>query len=108
MGVGYEDGFARELFFRVYDASTGNIIPPPENERVDAHRMPPTQEDFVPLGPGEACDAGVDVYFWHRFTHSGSYRIVFTYDNQYDGHEFGLRAFAGSIESNSLLITLES
>ena len=108
MSVGYEDGFTRELFFCIYDASTGNIIPAPENERVDAHRLPPTREDFRLLGSGEACDTVIDVYFWHRFARSGSYRIVFTYDNQYDGHEFGLRAFTGSIESNPLLITIES
>jgi len=107
MGVGYEDSMVREIFFTVYDASTGRVIPAPEDERVDAHRLPPSRGDFQQLGPGDAADVVVDLSYWYRFKLAGNYQIIFTYDNHYDGGEFGVKAFKGKVTSNPVDVTLD-
>jgi len=107
MAPGYRTGFNREIFFDVYDSSTGELIPAPENERVDVHRMPPSRVDFQTLAPGDSVESVLDAHFWHRFSQPGTYRIVFTYENTHDGREFGLEPFTGSIVSDPHVITSE-
>ena len=107
LGVGYEDSSIRELFFTVYDSFTREIIPAPETERVDVHRMPPARVDFDLLAPGASVGVAVDLSYWHRFGENGHYEIVFTYQNEYDGHEFELKAFTVELVSNPLTITVQ-
>ena len=106
--MGYEDDIIRELYFTVYDASTGRLLPVLDTERVDVHRLPPTRQDFQQLEPSETVAVAVDLAHWYAFKNAGSYRIVFSYDNQFDGQEFGFQAFTGRVVSDSIEITLNS
>jgi hypothetical protein len=105
MGVGYEDGFERELYFEVFDES-GTLVPAPENARVDVHRMPPTRDDFTQLDPGGMAEATVQVSFWQPFKASGAFQIVFTYENLQDGSEFGMRAFTGIVSAPPVFLKI--
>jgi hypothetical protein len=102
LGVGYEDGLSRELFFTVIDASSGRVLPVPDTARVDVHRMPPARTDFRELAPGEAVGATVDLAFWYPFQRPGDYRVVVTYENDDDGRRFGLDAFTGAVAADPL------
>jgi hypothetical protein len=106
LGAGYEDGMFRELYFTVIDASTGATLPVPETARVDAHRLPPTRDDFRELAAGEEVTTSVDLAFWYPFQTPGAYRIVFTYENDDDGQAFGLDAFTGATSAEPLEITI--
>jgi hypothetical protein len=105
LGVGYEDGLFRELYFSVIDASTGQVLPVPDTARVDVHRMPPVREDFRELAPGEEISAAVDLAFWYPFQ-QGDYRVVFTYENEDAGQAFGIDAFTGTITAEPLELTI--
>jgi hypothetical protein len=105
LGVGYEDGLFRELFFTVIDASTGQVLPVPDAARVDVHRMSPAREDFRELAPGEEVSASVDLAFWYPFQ-QGDYRVVFTYVNEDAGQAFGIGAFTGTITAEPLELTI--
>jgi hypothetical protein len=106
LGVGYEDGLFRELHFTVFDASSGDILPVPDTARVDVHRLPPTRDDFRELAPGGEVETSVDLAFWYPFQRSGDYRVVLTYENEDDGHAFGIDAFTGIIQADPLEIAI--
>lgn len=107
MGMGYEDSLIRELFCTIRDESTGRPLPVSEDERVDAHRLPPTRKDFEQLRPGEEVTAVVNLATWHPFRQPGVYRVELIYENQFDGHEFGLQAFTGAVRAEPVTIKLE-
>lgn len=106
MGVGYEDGLVREIYFTVY-AADGTLLPVPDDARVDVHRMPPQRKDFERLDAGARIEATVSAARWYRFGQPGQYRIVFTYENRWDGKEFGIEAFTGKISAPALSIVVE-
>lgn len=106
MGMGYENGMFRELYCTIYDDVTGDLIPVSDSERVDVHRLYPKREDFRQLEPAEQVSVTVDVAFWHPIKRAGCYRFVFSYDNQYDGSEFGFRAFTGIIQAEPVVVTI--
>ena len=106
MSVGYEDGLMREIYFTVYDADD-TLLPVPDEARVDAHRMPPQREDFARLDGGAAVAVSVDVALWYPFRKAGLYRIIFIYENRWDGRGFGVEAFTGKVSAAPLFITIE-
>jgi hypothetical protein len=106
MGVGYEDSLVREIYFTVY-AADGTPLPVPNDARADAHRMPPQREDFALLESGAAATAVVDVALWYPFREGGLYRIVFTYENRWDGGEFGVEAVTGKVSAVPLSLTMK-
>jgi hypothetical protein len=106
MGMGYEDGLVRELYFTVYDAE-GTLLPVPDGARVDVHRLPPRRQDFMELAAGGAVETTVDASFWYPFPHSGRFSIVFTYENRWAGHEFGVEAFTGTVSAPALSVAVE-
>lgn len=100
MGVGYEDGLVREIYFTVCDEA-GNALPVPDDARVDVHRMPPSMDDFTQLEPGAAVSATVDLAMWYPFR-PGRYRVTISYENIWDGREFGIDAFTGHVSADPL------
>jgi hypothetical protein len=108
LAVGYPDGINRELYFRVFESHTGREILVPDTERVDVHRMPPKQEDFVVLSPRSATSTRVDVSVWCALKVPARYELVCVYDNDDDGAEFGVAAFVGTIESNRWPLVLQA
>lgn len=105
MGVGYEDSLERELFFSVY-ATDGTVLPVPDEVRADVHRLPPQVDDFELLSPGASVSTVVDVAMWQPLRETGRYRIVFTYENHWDGSAFGFDAVTGRLTSPGVTITL--
>jgi hypothetical protein len=106
MGVGYEDSPVRELYFTVYTAE-GQVLPVPDEARTDVHRMPPRKDDFRYLEPGQSIATVVDLSMWYPFTGAGRHRIVFTYENIWDGKQFGVDALTGRVSSESVSLVVE-
>jgi hypothetical protein len=102
LGMGYEDDLIRELYFTVFDASSGQVLPVPDTARVDAHRLPPTRDDFRQLEPGGEVVVNTDLAFWYPFERPGPYRVVVSYENRDDGQAFGLRAFTGRVDADPI------
>lgn len=106
MGVAYQDSLIRELYFSVYDAKLKLMLSVPDDMLVDVDRRLPKKSDFQMLNPGEFVAVESDLTHWFPFDQKGIYRIVFTYDNEFDGGEFGLSAFVGKIDSNPIDIVI--
>jgi hypothetical protein len=106
MGVGYEDNPVRELYFTVYTAD-GQVLPVPDEARTDVHRMPPRKDDFRYLEPGQSIATVVDLSIWYPFPGAGRYRIVFTYENVWDGKQFGVDAWTGRVSSEPVSLVVE-
>jgi hypothetical protein len=106
LGVGYQDGMFREVYFTVFDAASGQILPVPDTARVDAHRLPPARDDFRELAPGEEVRNSIDLAYWYPFQRPASYRIVMTYENDDAGQAFGLTAFTGAVSAEPIEITV--
>jgi hypothetical protein len=105
MGLGYEDGIEREIYFHVLNES-GEVLPIPDEARVDAHRSPLRQSDFQLLTPGEQVTTDVNLALWYPFTKPGRYRVLFCYENTTDGRVFGVEAFTGRITADALAIEI--
>jgi hypothetical protein len=106
MGLGYEDGIEREVYFTVLDEA-GNVLPVPDDARVDVHRMPLQRDDFQLLSPGDGVATDVNLSLWYPFTKAGRYRVVLDYDNTADGKPFGIDAFTGRVTANPLTIEIQ-
>jgi hypothetical protein len=105
LGVGYPDGLCREIFFTVRDDS-GQVRPVPDAARVDAHRLPPRRLDFVLLGPRQAVTGELDLALWCPFEQPGSFSVEFHYQNSDDGAAFGLAAFTGRVDAESIRLRI--
>jgi len=106
LGVGYEDSVVRELYFTVYTAD-GQVLPVPNEARTDVHRMPPRKDDFRYLEPGQTLATEVDVTMWYPCSRTGRYSIVFTYENTWDGKQFGIDAWTGRVSSEPVSLVVE-
>jgi hypothetical protein len=106
MGVGYEDSPVRELYFTVYTAD-GQVLPVPDESRTDVHRMPPRKDDFRHLEPRQSIATVVDLSMWYPFPGAGRYRIVFIYENIWDGKQFGVDAWTGRVSSEPVSLVVE-
>lgn len=106
MGVAYEDSVVRELYFTVSTAD-GQVLPVPNEARTDVHRMPPRKDDFRYLGPGQTLATVVDVTMWYPFPWAGRFSIVFTYENIWDGKQFGIDAWTGRVSSDPVSLVIE-
>jgi hypothetical protein len=105
LGVGYPDGLCREIFFTVRD-DAGRVLPVPDAVRVDAHRLPPTQLDFVQLRPRQAVTGQLDLALWCPFEQPGSFSVEFHYQNSDDGSAFGLAAFTGRVDAGGIRLQI--
>jgi hypothetical protein len=104
-GVGYPDGLCREIFFTLRD-DTGQLRPVPDQLRVDVHRLPPGQLDFVLLGPQQAVTGELDLALWCPFEQPGSFSAEFHYQNSDDGSAFGLAAFTGQVDADTVRLQI--
>ncbi|HJQ02614.1 MAG TPA: hypothetical protein VJ851_13525 [Jatrophihabitans sp.] len=105
LGVGYQDGLYREVYFTVRD-SAGQVLPVPDSSRVDAHRLPPGKDDFQLLEPGESVTGELDLALWYPFVQPGDYLVELHYQNSDDGAAFGLAAFTGRVDADALRLRL--
>lgn len=103
-GVGYPDGFYREIFFTVRDPA-GRELPVPDGLRVDAHRLPPGKDDFKLLEPGQTVTGEIDLALWYPFE-AGDYSVELHYQNTDDGAAFGFDAFTGRIDAEALRLRI--
>jgi hypothetical protein len=101
LGVGYQDGLCREIFFTVRDVA-GRVLPVPDEARVYAHRMPPGAADFQLLEPGDSVTGELDLALWYPFDQPGDYFVELHYENSDGGAAFGYEAFTGRIDAEVL------
>ena len=105
MGMGYEDGLERELYMRV-QTPDGRVLPVPDTERIDIHRLQPRLEDFRLLAPGERIGTTVNAATWYPFRQPGQFQMIFTYENRARGKHFNLEAFVGRVSATPLSVEL--
>jgi hypothetical protein len=67
----------------------------------------PDREDFVAIGPGYAYGTEFSGQDWQvALPNAGTYRVYATFESWEKGEAFGLRAWVGNIQSNSVAVTI--
>ncbi len=89
--VGYE------LVFDIRKPSGKNI-----DLKYDLYVGSPDKNDFILLEDGKKFSVVIDLADDYTLDEKGIYTVKAVYKNQYDGKEFGLKAWTGKIESNIL------